>query len=240
MLTFKQNSYNPNLNVYIPPAEVGQEITLKLDMKDGCIKIGDNQLIDDNNNGIIMRGYLLGYQNYFGDVGMYEDAYWTKLLYIPLVNHPLLSFKKLTVCSIWCRGDSRKNFTKAISIAPVQDININHSVTEIKFDKVEKSTSDGQKVWTRPALFSFVKPTEKEISIIKTILKELSTEEAELLLTQLVDFSSGNNVILLSGENDRAKITAFKEAKALSAPTQNTTYALPSSIELSNNSNSIF
>ena len=178
MLLYNQEAQDPKSTVYIPPAEVGQEIVLRLDMKDGCVKLGEHQLLDENQNGIVMRGYLLGYQNHFGDIGMYENTYWVKLLFIPLINHPNLNFKKKTVCSIWCRGDSKKNFTSAVSMAPVQEISINRSITEIKFNKVEKTTQDGQKVQTRPATFSFVKPTPEEVDAIKNILIDFENKRA--------------------------------------------------------------
>lgn len=252
MLLYNKEAQHPNSTVYIPPAEVGQEIVLRLDMKDGCVKLGDNQLLDENQNGIVMRGYLLGYENYFGDIGMYENTYWVKLLFIPLVEHENLNFKKRTVCSIWCRGDSKKNFTTAVSMAPVQEISINRSITEIKFNKVEKTTSDGQKVQTRPAAFSFIKPTQVDIDSIKSILNDLENRKKVInkenetlpidsqkqtpddLLQSLLEFTSGNQVILLTGTNDKLNINAFKDSKVLPGATQ---YALPSSVELASSTN---
>ena len=253
MLLYNQEAQDPKSTVYIPPAEVGQEIVLRLDMKDGCVKLGEHQLLDENQNGIVMRGYLLGYQNHFGDIGMYSDTFWVKLLFIPLINHPNLNFKKRTVCSIWCRGDSKKNFTSAVSMAPVQEISINRSITEIKFNKVDKTTQDGQKVQTRPATFSFIKPTPQEVESIKNILNDLETKRfnvetennnlppekqkktPDFYLQSLLEFTSGNQLIPLTGDNDQGKINAFKDSKTMSIPPAQ--YALPSSVDLVPNTN---
>ncbi len=196
MLLFENNAAILKSQVYTPECEVGSEILFRVDMKDGCIKLDSEPLLDENGNGIPFRFYALACKPFFGDIGLSSNYSWVKVLLIPLSKHSLIEFSKLTVCSLYLRGDSRNNFIKANSQAPAKGIDVSNAVMATSFGRVEKSTAaGGTKVNTRPAVFKFVQPEGDEGTAIKIFQKEMGSHREKII--KLLSYNSGNNLIEL-------------------------------------------
>jgi hypothetical protein len=225
MLLFQNNSAQLKSQVYTPECEVGSEIIFRVDMKDGCMKLDAEPLLDENGNGISFRFYALAFKPFFGDIGLSSNYDWIKVLMIPTSKHPLIEFSKLTVCSMYLRGDSRNNFLHANSQAPAKGIDVTNAIMQTTFGRVEKSSvGAGQKVTTRPAVFKFVQPEGDEVTAIKIFQKELPNHQEKII--SLLSYNSGNSLIeLLQDGKDNERKESFRQGKTIAG--SNETYYLP-------------
>jgi hypothetical protein len=197
--------------VYVPSPSLISEIDFRVDMKDGCWKLGPKPLYDENNHSVSLSFIPLALTEWFGNIGQSELYKWYKLLFIPLTEHPLIKFASPTVCSVFLRGDAYYNLKFAQSLAPAQGVDMSCCVVETKFLLTEKAPEGVGKVTTKPPDFMFRNPAKSEDAIAKIVQKESQAIESKII--DLSEYNSGKTIVRLPEGQDHAVIvSAFVDA----------------------------
>ncbi len=200
---YRSNKAIADSVIYVPSPDC--EINWRWDMKEGCAKFGDSQILTEDETPVQVEIILIGTQDFYGRIGQLNyDTSWVKLLFIPVGPKHIHIPEKPSVCSVYLRGDSRRFYENTEAMMPTKGIDLRSWVFLTKSTKVKKSYVDkltgqpGQGDAKALNLVPVQRLTEQHAAILKAVEDEWDalTPKLEMLLS----CSSGHPIIELTGD----------------------------------------
>ncbi|MEM1167533.1 MAG: hypothetical protein AAGJ08_00180 [Cyanobacteria bacterium P01_H01_bin.35] len=203
--------------IYIPIANKAYTFELRTDTKEGVMKNGEDLILDENKNPVLLRVYNIGSSELYGWIpGTDYPRRYKKILFIPLTAHELINFDKPVVASTYVHSDSITNYDKAVRLSRLHSIDTRISATKISFDRVDKVVKDemnrNKKVTLKPAVYSFVDLTEEEKPIVEAFLQLYDNDPNVVKqLEELLYYTSGFDMIrLMDDGQDNRRINEYR------------------------------
>lgn len=202
--------------LYIPAANFNQEMQLNYNGRDGNFSFDKTDIVDESGNPLPIRAMLVGCQLFYGNYYDYTQYTFMKAALVPLSKINNLEAEVPCVYTVFFKGDSKINVTRALRTAPTIKKSPSKNTAVFVSKVVEKTTTNGMKVKVKPVFLQFDTPTKPEANNMNKYREELSLEANKAALQSLLSYNSGYNMVMLDGVNDIDIKRKFDQSNSIS------------------------